>query len=344
MSTLSGGIWFGIGAVVWLVIAIGGCFFTVPFCMRHFPLFNPRRAWVIILKKVASGRLLKLYSELLIRPTVWSYARRGADSKYIGEFVIPLVAFVWVFWPVLAVMPTALAGHCYPGSDSACGESTWATTLFVATYLVPGCISLNLAIKCLGVLRRHWRQPLTAEEHAELIRPHLDLQAVLLRVPDDGVGIIVQIDATKEREFSASKVQLQVVSGDLVWKAFERALSASARMLLPYVRRSLLPFDLTEFDCMQSPSTQLRKGETTVSLEISVGCTGQPMATKAAAMRPFLAKLASGWGDAPDLELMLEYPTPLGWANLVAISISLDATLQMFGSPGEIHAIVDLRV
>lgn len=344
VSALSGGIWFAIGSVVWLLVAIGGCALAMPYCTRHFPLFSPRRACVILVKKIAAGRLMKLYSTLLIRATVWSYTRRGAEAMYIGEFVIPVVAFVWAFWPAMAVvLPALVIGHCYPVSDGACSESTWATPFVVIYFVIPGCISIRLAVECLSVLRRHWRQPLTTAELAELARPHVELQAVRLRCPDDGVGIIVEIDVRKDRAFAASRVRLQVISGDPVWEALGRPLSASARMLLPYVRGSLLPFDLAQYDCMQTPSRQLRSGEVVVSLAIRVGCTGQPMATKVAEMRPFAAQLASNWGDAPDMRLRLEYPTQLGWANLTELSFSPGAMLQALQgieAPGEVNEIV----
>eukprot|EP01046_Picozoa_sp_COSAG06_P102013 COSAG06_NODE_48164_length_334_cov_0.659574_1_plen_70_part_10 len=69
-------------------------------------------------------------------------------------------------------------------------------------------------------------------------------------------------------------------------------------MLLPFLRRSLLPFDLTAYDCME-PASQLRKGQWTTMLEIRVGCTGQPKATNTAEMRTFLQNMATLWNGAP---------------------------------------------
>jgi hypothetical protein len=333
-------------AVMWLVVVVGGCLLGMLHYRRYFPLFNPGRAWIILFKKITSGRLARLQQQLLIRPTVWSYSRRGPEAYYIGEFVIPLVAFAWTFWPTVAVvLPPLVTGHCAPVSAGACTESTWATVWVVLYFVIPNCVSLLLATKCLTLLRRHWRQPLTDAERADLARPHLQLRQVRIQSPSDGVGIIVQITAVKQardRDLTASKIQLQVLGGDDVWEALGRPLSGNAHMLLPFIRRSLLPFDLTEYDCMQ-PSKQLKPDELEATLEIRVACTGQPKAMRTAAMVPLMADLVRLWDGAPDLRVRLEHPTPLGWANTIELSASPAAILHaMGGDPGEARDLAEV--
>jgi hypothetical protein len=155
----------------------------------------------------------------------------------------------------------------------------------------------------------------------------------------------VQITAVKQardRDLTASKIQLQVLGGDDVWEALGRPLSGNARMLLPFIRRSLLPFDLTEYDCMQ-PSKQLKPGELEATLEIRVACTGQPKAMRTAAMVPLMADLVRLWDGAPDLRVRLEHPTPLGWANTIELSASPAAILHaMGGDPGEARDLAEV--
>jgi hypothetical protein len=101
-------------------------------------------------------------------------------------------------------------------------------------------------------------------------------------------------------------------------------------MMLPFVRRSLLPFDLSEYDCMK-PSMQVKSGESETTLEIRVACTGQPKATQTTAMIPLVAGLARLWDGAPDLRIKLEHPTPLCWANTIEVSASPAAILHAMG-------------
>ena len=126
-----------------------------------------------------------------------------------------------------------------------------------------------------------------------------------------------------------------MLGDDETWEALGRPLSENARMMLPFVRRSLLPFDMSEYDCMK-PSKQLKSGESEVTLEIRIACIGQPKATRTVAMTPLVADLARLWDGAPDLRVRLEHPTPLGWANTIEVSASPAAILQaMGGAPGE---------
>jgi hypothetical protein len=243
---------------------------------------------------------------------------------------------VWVGWPVASVVVVAL-------TTDAEFESWHIVALLALTVALSGL----LMHRGLRILNKYWREQLSAAQQAELDTAKMTVRGIRVESPIDGYGVVLHVAVAKPRGFTAARVRMQVV-GDAIWERLASVVGGQARLLLPVLRRTVLPLDLVEQECFEP--TDLRPGVADCTVCLRFGLTGMPHRVKTRTATKFLAKMVNlPEAERPknskpsssrpeqqvgEVRVRLEYKGQNGWANLVELAIPIGDALEAIGPPG----------
>jgi hypothetical protein len=322
--------------LVWLVVVVASLVQARQAVKRFLPLFSPFKAVRSVSKAIV--KIWQPYKGVFIKLTIWSFAHRESGSWMVGELLIPFVLCLWVGWPLGAVLLLILSHRT--------DDTTHWNTAEIIGVSATAAIALLLIFRSLRVFAKYWTPPLSPTELVRLRTPALELLSLRAEAPggvQTGTGIVLHVEAKVPGpvlQAKIRKVRLQV-DGDEFWARLRDVVGVKARVILPALRRTVLPLDLVEHRCWDPVKAfENHVVGDTLQTRMHFGVAAQSTHVKSRTVRKFVAKLAvaasPGGGKVdPTALLRVEYKDGKQWRTLLAHSVRPSELLEALDSGGE---------